>query len=81
MRSGRAGEGMSFPGSAEAISFVWWPGQPLSGKRMLYMVGDCRPAGEGRSSGVTSMWSPRIRATDKTEKGGELRAGSGRKPV
>ena len=67
---------MSFPGSAEAISFVWRPGQPLSGEHMLYIVGDCRPAGEGRSSGVTGLWSPRVSTTGKMERGGEQRAGS-----
>lgn len=67
---------MGFPGSAEAISFVWRPGQTLSGEHMLYTVGACGPAGEGRSSGVTGLWSPRLTARDKIERRGEQRAGS-----
>ena len=67
---------MSFPGSAEAISFVWRPGQTLSGEHMLYIVGACGPAGEGGSSGVTGLWSPRLTARDKMERRGEQRAGS-----
>lgn len=43
---------------------------------MLHIVGDCGPAGEGRSSGVTGMWSPRVTATDKMKRGGEEKAGS-----
>lgn len=47
---------------------------------MFHTVGDCGPAREGRSSGVTGVCSPRVTATYKMERGGKQNAGSNAGP-